>query len=149
MTQTNDIDYHSIDYQLKRYYEHRGRSERRNIDFLFTFGEWISMWKDSGQWENRGTKKGQYCMSRVGDVGPYSVENCFIQLTSGNTADANKIRKVTDKQKEKASTATKGKTKSFNTRMKMSIASLGKKMSEESIVKRTLTRSLNKENVNE
>jgi hypothetical protein len=72
----------------QKYHTHKAGAKSRNIPFLFTFNEWLQFWIDSGKWELRGNKAGQYCMSRFNDSGPYSKENVFIQLSSKNTSDA-------------------------------------------------------------
>lgn len=72
----------------QKYHTHKAGAKSRNIDFLFTFKEWLSFWIDSGKWEQRGNKAGQYCMSRFNDTGPYSKENVFIQLSAKNTSEA-------------------------------------------------------------
>jgi len=71
----------------RKYTEHRYNAKRRNIDFDLTFDQWKLIWEESGQIENMGRKLGQYCMSRKGDIGPYSMDNVFIQLHSQNAAD--------------------------------------------------------------
>lgn len=63
-------------------------ARKRGIDFNFTFEDWLSFWQASGHWEQRGRNKGQYVMSRYGDVGPYELGNVFIQLNADNSRDA-------------------------------------------------------------
>jgi hypothetical protein len=75
-----------------KYAVHKAGAKVRNIEWLFTFEDWLQLWIDSGKWEQRGNKRGQYCMSRYGDKGPYSLNNVFIQLTSQNTSEAYKPR---------------------------------------------------------
>lgn len=48
------------------------------------------MWNESGKWEKRGTGAGKYVMARRGDVGPYSVGNCFICSFEQNVLDGRK-----------------------------------------------------------
>jgi hypothetical protein len=67
-----------------KYRNHMGRARRRNIPFLLTFDEWLSIWEQSGHSNNRGPNEGQYCMSRYNDLGNYEVGNVFIQLSSEN-----------------------------------------------------------------
>jgi hypothetical protein len=59
-------------------------AQARNIPFLLSYAEWLEMWLVSGQWENRGKKKGQYQMCRHGDSGAYSVRNCYIGTVAQN-----------------------------------------------------------------
>ena len=60
----------------------------RGIEFQLTFDAWLSIWLESGHWHERGCHKGQYVMSRRGDIGPYAIGNVFIQTTEMNTKDA-------------------------------------------------------------
>lgn len=62
-------------------------SKIRGIPFLLSIAEWWNIWQLSGQYENRGPHTGRYCMSRYGDVGPYSIGNVFIQLSTKNVSD--------------------------------------------------------------
>ena len=72
----------------KKFGEQLANARRRGIQFLLTFEEWCDVWQKSGKWDERGRKLGQYCMSRIGDVGPYSVNNVFIQLRTENSQQA-------------------------------------------------------------
>jgi len=94
---------------------HARGAKARNIPFTLTFNEWWDIWQQSGHWEERGHKSGQYCMSRYGDLGPYAVGNVFIQLTSENSSQAHKGRMLgvktgpqTAEHKKKRSDALKG-----------------------------------------
>lgn len=60
------------------------------ILFKLSFEDWIDIWLTSGHWFERGRNAGQYCMSRINDIGHYEVGNVFIQLHAQNTRDANK-----------------------------------------------------------
>jgi hypothetical protein len=51
-------------------------------------GQWWSLWKESGKWKSRGVYKGQYCMSRLGDVGPYAPGNVAIIPNADNSREA-------------------------------------------------------------
>jgi len=84
----------NVDEKLKHAFNtQRYHAENiRNIKFLLTFNEWLEIWIQSGHLEERGSKKGQYCMSRYGDIGPYEIGNVFIQLHSINVSAANKGR---------------------------------------------------------
>ena len=94
--------------QLIRYRQQKDNARRRKIYFLLSFEEWKDIWEQSGHWEERGRGIEQYCMSRIGDIGPYEVGNVFIQLRTDNSNDAtkgkpstNKNRKVSEETKEK------------------------------------------------
>jgi hypothetical protein len=70
-----------------KYRDHKRGATARGINFLLTFDEWWNIWQQSGYWDKRGCKKGQYCMSRIGDIGPYIVGNVFIQTHRQNILD--------------------------------------------------------------
>ena len=78
-----------------KYRTHKNGAKQRNIPFLLTFEEWWNIWDQSGHWEERGPKKGQFVMSRYGDKGPYAVGNVFIQSQRGNHYDAAPWKKFT------------------------------------------------------
>lgn len=67
----------------------KDHAKERGIEFRLTFTEWWDIWQQSGKWDLYGKKKGQYCMSRYGDLGAYEVGNVFIQLASDNIRQAN------------------------------------------------------------
>lgn len=63
------------------------KAKQRGIDWELSFDEWWTIWQESGHWEQRGDHRGKYCMSRRGDVGPYSKENVYINEFSENTRE--------------------------------------------------------------
>ena len=75
--------------------KHKATAKYRGIDFKFTFEEWCEMWKP--YWHNRGRKPNQYVMSRKGDVGPYSKDNCRIITWAENRAEQPPSNKLTKK----------------------------------------------------
>lgn len=99
----------------------------RNIDFALSFEEWWDIWNKSNKWDMRGRKKGQYCMCRNGDAGPYSKLNVQIKTNDENIKEAHK-----------------GVSESFQMRQRLSASMTGIKKSPESIAKRTITRKLNR-----
>ena len=84
MSPTKKTDYK----ERHKYACHKSKAKARGIEFNLTYEEWWSIWQKSGQWENRGCKRGQYVMSRYNDVGPYAVGNVFIQLQEENRREA-------------------------------------------------------------
>jgi hypothetical protein len=68
------------------YYKQRRSAKYRDIEWLFTFEEWLALWLASGKLDQRGLRKDQYVMARKGDVGPYSVSNVEICTASENGA---------------------------------------------------------------
>jgi hypothetical protein len=71
----------------QRYNEQKYRATNRGIQFDLTFQQWYDIWNQSGKWEQRGCKKDHYVMSRIGDIGSYSLGNVFIQLHQLNAKD--------------------------------------------------------------
>lgn len=59
----------------------------RGVEWKFSFDEWLKVWQDSGNLENRGKGIGKFVMARFGDVGPYSPSNVEIILCEKNTSD--------------------------------------------------------------
>ena len=96
--------------QIKRgYADHKSRAKKRNIPFNLTFEEWLSVWNSSGKLHLRGRGAGKYCMSRIGDTGPYEIGNVFIQSFEGNSSDGHKGKTQNISHVEKRSNALKGK----------------------------------------
>ena len=74
-------------------YQRRHAEVIRDIPFELTFEQWLQLWLDSGKWEERGRGGDKYCMCRIGDNGPYAVDNVFIATNSQNTSDGFTIRR--------------------------------------------------------
>jgi hypothetical protein len=84
------------------------------IEWLFTFETWLEIWLKSGKWHQRGNRRGQYCMARFGDVGPYSPDNVEIKTVGENHIERNKgiTRPPTSEEtRKKLSAANKGRNK--------------------------------------
>ena len=62
-------------------------AQKRGVAFLFTFGQWLQIWVDSGHLLERGCRKGQYVMARFGDMGPYAVGNVKIVTCTENNRE--------------------------------------------------------------
>ena len=71
-----------------KYGDQKQAAKQRGIQWLFTFQEWFEMWYFSGKWRERGCGRGQYCMMRNADAGPYSVDNVTIGLADDNKREA-------------------------------------------------------------
>ncbi len=75
------------------YLNHKSRARRRNIEFTLTLEEWLDIWISSGKYNQRGVKKGQFVMARLGpDIGPYAIGNVTIQSAEQNNSDGHKGR---------------------------------------------------------
>ena len=121
----------------KRYIQQKCQADHRGIGWLFTFDTWWKMWEESGKWNERGRKTGQYCMARKGDIGPYSPENVDIILVTKNSSDAHANNRVTygtwkpnKEQIEAMRIRATGVKQSEETRKKKSLANKGKGWSE-------------------
>ena len=82
---------------FNRYYrDKRGDAKKRGIDFHFTKAELWALWQP--YWHLRVKGKcgyNGYALSRYGDTGPYTVENCRIITHEQNSSESwtNVIRK--------------------------------------------------------
>ena len=72
----------------QQYHNHKARAKRKQIPFELTFDEWLHIWTESGHYDNKGTKRGQYVMSRYGYKGGYTIGNVHIQTVGENTKEA-------------------------------------------------------------
>jgi len=121
----------------QRYIQQRCAARQRNIEWLFDFESWWSMWCQSGKWDQRGRREGQYCMARKGDQGPYSIDNVDIVLVSKNCSDGrlskpvwNKGKQLSECHKNKLRQVNTGKKHSQTTKDKLSKIGLGRPWSE-------------------
>ena len=71
------------------YSQQKCLAKKRGLSWDLSFDDWLDIWQQSGQFNNRGRKSGQYCMSRYNDTGPYAKHNVFIQTHIQNSKDAN------------------------------------------------------------
>jgi len=79
-----------LDPFRKAFREHRNNAKKRGIKFLFTYTEWVNWWEYhlGPDWlELRGHKRGQYCMARLGDKGPYRDGNVKCLFISDNLSE--------------------------------------------------------------
>ena len=70
------------------YRDQKRNAHVRGISWEFTFPGWVALWEASGHWDKRGRFRGEYCMARHGDLGPYSAANVSIQLSTVNSGEA-------------------------------------------------------------
>lgn len=66
--------------------EQKNRARRRGIDWYFSFEQWLEWWGDDIK--NRGDSKGQLCMARKGDTGPYHPDNVYKATNKQNIIEA-------------------------------------------------------------
>lgn len=77
--------------RARQYVYHRKNADDRGIAWQLTFPQWCEIWEKSGKEALRGRGKGKFCMSRAGDVGPYSVGNVRICEFEVNSKEASKL----------------------------------------------------------
>jgi len=63
---------------IERFVRQRNNARPRGIAWNLTFGEWWSIWRESGKWASYGRGKTGYVMARHGDLGPYAPGNVKI-----------------------------------------------------------------------
>lgn len=73
----------------RAYSMQKKNADRRGIGWEFTLWQWWTLWQQSGRWDQRG-RGNNYMMCRIGDVGPYSIDNVFIARGIVNSSNANK-----------------------------------------------------------
>ena len=98
------------DYK-QMYMTQKRNAEKRDIPFLLTFEEWYQIWQKSGHLENRGRGKGKYVMCRNNDIGPYDINNVYIDLNEINAGLARLGDKSTIDHCDKISSSLKNKRK--------------------------------------
>lgn len=76
---------------IRAYRSQKNVARQRGISWELTYETWCAWWNDQlgPDWfKLRGRKAGQYCMSRYGDNGSYSLENIRCILHAANTKEA-------------------------------------------------------------
>ena len=68
----------------KAYQSQKACAKHRGIEWLFTYEEWIGWWGDD--WSRRGKGANDLCMARIGDTGPYSIDNVVKATNAENAA---------------------------------------------------------------
>lgn len=106
----------------------------RGIEWLMSFEEWLQIWAQSGHLHERGRKKGQYCMARFGDVGPYAIDNVKIILHGANVSEALLGKERPDIAEQNSRLKTRMKF-SNEVKARMSAGGKGKVFSKEHIDK--------------
>jgi len=72
------------------YMKQKHHAKTRDIDFLFTYEEWLAWWGDD--YNMRGTTADELCMARLNDTGSYEPSNVYKTTNSGNTKDQLALR---------------------------------------------------------
>lgn len=70
-----------------KFVHQRNSARYRKIEWELTFFQWMTIWRNSGKWAERGQGIGKYCMARKLDTGPYSESNVYITTCDDNVRD--------------------------------------------------------------
>ena len=74
-----------------KWFAQRQNARHRGIEFDFPFEQWLDFWINSGHWTKRGVQlPDQYVMCRIGDTGPYRIDNVVIKTNRDNVLEGNK-----------------------------------------------------------
>lgn len=65
----------------------RNNAKKRGIDWDLNFFDWMTIWNESGKWDQRGLGIGKYCMARKMDSGGYTADNVYITTCDDNVRD--------------------------------------------------------------
>jgi hypothetical protein len=94
---------------MGRYKMQKQNALARGIPFLLSFEQWLAVWTDSGELEQRGRGASKFCMCRHNDVGAYEVENVFIGTGRENVRVGNLGKVVSEETRKKISKSKFGK----------------------------------------
>ncbi len=124
-----------MNYQkaLRAFRTQKWDANRRGILFLLTLKEWITWWEAQlgPNWQDkRGHLKGQFVMSRPGDVGPYSLRNIRCIQSGENVSEAHKGKQKSEVHKQRIGAGRKGKKHSESAKMALRAFRLGTKQTE-------------------
>lgn len=108
-----------------RFCQQRARAKVRGVEFLLTFEEWLDIWTKSGKLAERGKKRGQYNMGRIGDVGPYAVGNVKILRHETNATEGSIGHTLSASGREKVAASKRGKKLDSEWRANLSAAKMG------------------------
>lgn len=70
----------------KRYAQQLGSARARGVRWEFTFEQWLDVWGTAIEFRGRGHDK--LCMQRIGDRGPYRIDNVRIDYPRQNVRTA-------------------------------------------------------------
>ena len=103
----------------RQFYNQRySATKRRNIEWHFTFEEWLAWWGDDIV--NHGPHRDQLVMARHGDTGPYHPDNVRKATNAENVREAQKGKVWSEESRKKLSESRKGKKHSVETKEKIS-----------------------------
>lgn len=76
-------------------------AKSRGVAWRLTLEEFARIWLDSGHWEERGCRRGQYVMARHGDKGAYKVGNVRIITVTQNHEEFKQSPKEIEKMRQR------------------------------------------------
>jgi hypothetical protein len=114
----------------------RGRTDRHGnpIAFNISLEEWVNWWHETGHYHERGPRKDQYVMARIGDLGNYELGNieCKTQAENAREGQLGRVKgPLSAAAKDNLREKRKLQVCSDETRQKMRLARLGKPLPEE------------------
>lgn len=83
------------DRNRDRYRMNKVRATQIGIAFELTYQEWLTWWKSTDHFHERGRRRGQYVMARIDRAGPYALGN--IRCALAETVPAESVRARTIK----------------------------------------------------
>jgi len=58
--------------------QQKNQAQWRDEGWTISFEDWKRLWRESGQWENRGRERGCYCMTRLDWSTSWTLDNVVI-----------------------------------------------------------------------
>jgi NUMOD3 motif len=113
----------------------RASAKDRGIGFDLSYSEWLGIWIASGKLLQRGRRRGQYVMARIGDRGAYRIGNVEIIPHAENVRQFHLGKIVSTETCRRISAAKAGKPKSLEHRAKLSRALTGRSLQREQCAK--------------
>lgn len=68
---------HFTNTNFMNFHGQKSSAKKRGIEFEFDFLSWLVWWLSTGKFDQRGVFNHNYQMCRIGDQGPYSVDNVY------------------------------------------------------------------------
>lgn len=60
------------------WHKHRSQARYRKEDYDLTFDQWLILWSNPEQWNNRGRQKTCWCLTRKDVAKSWSIDNCEV-----------------------------------------------------------------------
>lgn len=88
-----DIPGLTLNDQIDLYYvylQQKTQARYRNEEWDFDFQDWLTLWGEN--WNNRGRKPEQYCMTRIDNTKGWSSSNAVVKQRKQFLSDASRVR---------------------------------------------------------